>query len=115
MTNSETPPRGDGSDCMISIRSVSGGAGHPLSEDRIEVRYLSPKQAARYLGLSVFSIYRLVERRAIPFIPLYPSGTKTTSSSRASVRFDSQALDAWMRKQTVKPSPEYVDERTTNE
>src|ERR1700730_5135341 len=114
MTNSKITLRADGSPC-IPIRSLSSGAAHSFSDDGIEARYLSPKQAARYLGLSVFSIYRLIERRAIPFIPLYPSGTKTTSSSRASVRFDSQALDAWMSKQTVKPSPEYIDERTTNE
>jgi hypothetical protein len=81
-----------------------------LSLDR---RYVSPKQAACYLGLSVFSIYRLVERRAIPFVPLHPSGAR--AKSRASVRFDLRALDTWMRKQTVKPSAEYVDERTRNE
>ncbi len=81
----------------------------------IRPRYLSPKQAASYLGLSVFSIYRLVERRAIPFVPLYPSGNAGKPTKRPSVRFDIEALDSWMRKQTVKPAPEYVDERTTNE
>jgi excisionase family DNA binding protein len=75
----------------------------------IRTRYLSPKQAAVYLGLSVFSVYRLVERRALPFIPLHPSGTGT---KRASVRFDVEVLDNWMRKQTIKPCREYVDERT---
>ena len=74
-------------------------------------RYVSPRQAASYLGLSVFSIYRLVERRAIPFIPLYPSGKTATGLRRASVRFDLQALDGWMRKQTIKPATDYVDER----
>jgi len=80
-----------------------------------DCRYVSPKEAARYLGLSVFSIYRLVQRRAIPFIPLHPSGSRTNPVSRASVRFDLQALDTWMKKCTVRPSAEYVDERTTNE
>ena len=78
-------------------------------------RYLSPKQAAQYLGVSVFSIYRLIERRAIPFIPLHPSRSRADPMSRASVRFDLHVLDAWMRKQTVKSQAEHVDERTTNE
>jgi predicted DNA-binding transcriptional regulator AlpA len=90
-------------------------AAQILPDDRVEPRYVSPKQAAQYRGLSVFSIYRLVERRAIPFIPLCPSGTKAQPMSRPSVRFDVQALDAWMKKQTTKPVSEYVDERTTNE
>ena len=84
-----------------------------LFDDRIMTRYVSAKQAAQYLGVSVFSIYRLIERRAIPFVPLYPSGARGESSNRPSVRFDIEALDAWMRKQTVKPLTEYVDERTT--
>ena len=82
-------------------------------DGRIAPRYLSAKQAAQYLGLSVFSVYRLVERRAIPFVPLYPSRATGKSSNRPSVRFDIEALDVWMRKQTVKPMAEYVDERTT--
>jgi predicted DNA-binding transcriptional regulator AlpA len=76
-------------------------------------RYLTPKQAAHYLGLSVFSIYRLIERRAVPFVPLFPSGAAKQSSRRASVRIDIQMLDAWMKKQTVKPLTQYVDERTS--
>ena len=75
-------------------------------------RYLTAKAAAEYLGLSVFSIYRLVERRAIPFIPLYPSGPKRR---RASVRFDMEALDLWMKKHTVKPSAQFVDEAAAND
>jgi excisionase family DNA binding protein len=74
-------------------------------------RYLSPKQAAGYLGLSVFSVYRLIERRAIPFVPLFPSGT-AAHAGRPSVRFDIDALDTWMKKQTVKPAADYVDERS---
>ena len=83
-----------------------------VADHTIPPRYLSPKQTAVYLGLSVFSVYRLVERRAIPFVPLYPSGSAGKPSNRPSVRFDIEALDAWMRKQMVKPSTEHVDERT---
>jgi hypothetical protein len=100
---------------MVVTRSVGIAAAQSFSDDGIETRYLSPKQAARYLGLSVFSIYRLVERRAIPFIPLHPSRSNGRAANRPSVRLDREALDAWMRKQTVKPSAEYVDERTANE
>lgn len=78
----------------------------------IRPRYLSAKQAAAYLGLSVFSVYRLIERRAIPFVPLYPSGRTAQAGGRPSVRFDIETLDAWMKKQTVKASAEFVDERT---
>jgi excisionase family DNA binding protein len=78
----------------------------------VRPRYLSPKQAAVYLGLSVFSVYRLVERRAIPFVPLYPSGKAAQTHRRPSVRFDVEALDGWMKKQTVKPLAEFLDERT---
>ena len=76
-------------------------------------RYLTPKAAADYLGLSVFSIYRLVARRAIPFIPLHPSGP--TVGRRPSVRFDIGALDGWMKKQAVKSCSQHIDERTAND
>jgi hypothetical protein len=77
----------------------------------VRPRYLSPKQAATYLGLSIFSIYRLIERRAIPFVPLYPSAKAGQPTRRPSVRLDIHALDAWMRKQTVRSAADYVDER----
>ena len=80
----------------------------------IRPRYISPKQAAAYLRLSVFSIYRLVERRSIPYIPLNPSGRIGQPTRRASVRFDVEVLDAWMKRQTVKSCADYVDERTIN-
>ena len=73
-----------------------------------QARYVTARHASAYLGISVFSVYRLVERRAIPFIPLHPSGENETG--RASVRFDLHALDAWMQKQTVKPLANFIDE-----
>jgi hypothetical protein len=72
-------------------------------------RYLSAKEAAAHLGFSVFSIYRLVERRAIPFIPVCPSGTRGQAASRPSIRFDVRALDAWMQKRVVRPLATFVD------
>ena len=79
----------------------------------ISPRYLNARQAARYLSLSIFSIYRLVERRAIPFVPLYPSGKARETSPRSSIRFDIEALDFWMKSQTIKSLGEHIDERTS--
>ena len=72
-------------------------------------RYLPPKAAASYLGLSVWSLYRLVERRAIPFIPLHPSKSWVRAGGRASLRFDTAALDLWMKTQTIRAVPENID------
>lgn len=69
----------------------------------IKARYIDAKGAAAYLGLSVWSVYRLVDHRAIPFIPLRPSSVGSTRSGRASLRFDMEALDGWMKRQMVKP------------
>ena len=74
----------------------------------VEHRYVNAKSAAVYLGVSVFSVYRLIERRAIPFIPLHPSGAK--ENGRASVRFDLHVLDSWMQRQAVKPLVNFIDD-----
>ena len=76
-------------------------------ESERKPRYISAKQAAVYLGISVYSVYRLVERRAIPFVPLHPSGIG--AGGRPSVRLDVHELDAWMQRQTVKPLAEFID------
>jgi predicted DNA-binding transcriptional regulator AlpA len=83
-----------------------------MNEATTARRYLAPKDAAAYLSLSVWSLYRLVERRAIPFIPLRPSADGSHAQGRASLRFDVAALDAWMRKQTVRPVSEAIDPRS---
>lgn len=81
-----------------------------MSKESVVVpRYLSPRQAATYLGMSVWSLYRLVSRRAVPFIPLRPGRRGVSSSGRASLRFDSVALDSWMRRQTIKVVDDSVD------
>jgi predicted DNA-binding transcriptional regulator AlpA len=71
----------------------------------IKARYVDIKGAAAYLSISIYSLYRFVERRAIPFTPLYPSGTR----GKPSLRFDCEALDAWMRKQMVRPVAEQIE------
>lgn len=55
-------------------------------------RYLDVREVAQYLGLSVKTIYRLVDDRKIPFVK--PGGID-------SLRFDIKAIDKWIEKQTV--------------
>jgi excisionase family DNA binding protein len=71
-----------------------------MNQEEPTRRYLTLRQAANYLGLSVWSLYRLVGRRAIPFIPLRPSRS-AAADGRTSLRFDAIALDRWMQKRTV--------------
>ena len=78
-------------------------------ENVIASRYLTTKGAATYLGLSVFSIYRLVDRRAIPFVPIRPSAGSLAGAGRASLRFDTRELDQWMHRQTVAPVEDSID------
>lgn len=60
-------------------------------------RYLTIEQAADYLQVSRWSLYKLVQRRRVPFIPV------TVDSEKPILRFDSRALDAWMAKKAVVP------------
>lgn len=55
-----------------------------------EKRYMTIDQLAAYLEVSKFTIYRLINRREIPFIPM----------GRIR-RFDPLAIDEWMKKRTV--------------
>ena len=72
-----------------------------MNEENLNKRYFKPQEAANYLGISVWSLYRLVNRRSIPFIALHPSNSNS-SHGRASLRFDAVALDRWMQKQVVR-------------
>lgn len=73
-----------------------------INNQSIAARYLTCEQAATYLALSKWSLYRLVNQRQIPFIPLKPSITPSQGAKRPTLRFDIRALDAWMENQTVK-------------
>lgn len=53
-------------------------------------RYLSVDEIAEYLGVSKFSIYRWIDRREIPFIPM--------GRMR---KFDPVVIDEWMKKRSV--------------
>lgn len=72
-----------------------------MSMDQSVARYLDIQGAAAYLHLSRWTLYKLVQRRRIPFIPIAPS--EEGAAKRAIVRFDRVALDAWMRGQMVEP------------
>lgn len=68
-------------------------------------RFLDINEAAHYLSLSKWSLYRLVELRQVPFIPLSPSERPGKAARRPSLRFDIKALDRWMEKKTINPLP----------
>jgi excisionase family DNA binding protein len=56
-----------------------------------EKRYLNIQEAAQYLRISKWAIYKMVDRRQIPFIPI-----------GRPLRFDMKTLDEWMSKRTIK-------------
>lgn len=68
----------------------------------VSPRFLTCVQAARYLSLSKWSLYRLVAQRKVPFIPLSPSHPERGDINRPTIRFDVKALDRWMESKTVK-------------
>lgn len=60
------------------------------SSNILNKKYLNVNEIAAYLGVSKFSIYRWIDRREIPFIPM--------GRMR---RFDPAVIDEWMKKRTV--------------
>ena len=72
-----------------------------MSTEQPVARYLDVQGAAAYLHLSRWTLYKLVERRRIPFIPIRPA--EEGEATRAIVRFDALALDRWMAAQSVDP------------
>ena len=55
-------------------------------------KYMNIRELAVYLCLSRITIYRMIQKRKLPFIPL----------SKRALRFDVQEIDRWMRKNEVK-------------
>ncbi len=55
--------------------------------------YLTPAEAAEYLGLSRDQLKRLTSARGIPFHKL----------NARCIRFDADELDQWMREHRVAP------------
>lgn len=63
-----------------------------------EKRFLNVQELANYLGLSRWTIYSLVNKREIPFIPL----------SRKALRFDRGHIDKWMERKEIRTSADFV-------
>jgi excisionase family DNA binding protein len=55
-------------------------------------RLLTAVEVGEYLGKSPGSIYQMATRRQIPFVKI-----------GGSTRFDIHAIDAWIKKNSVKP------------
>ena len=66
-----------------------------------EKRYLTIQELASYLGVSRWSLYKLVQRRKIPFIPLTFDGGG--ENGKCIVRFDVQEIDRWLKRKSVIP------------
>jgi predicted DNA-binding transcriptional regulator AlpA len=64
-------------------------------------RYLTVDQAANYMGVSKWTVYRLVEGRQIPFISLSPSSPLRATARKAMIRLDARNIDRWMERQTI--------------
>ncbi|MBU2572750.1 MAG: helix-turn-helix domain-containing protein [Elusimicrobia bacterium] len=75
-----------------------------IDEPKINKRYLTILEATEYLGVSRWSLYKLVQRRLVPFIPI---ATNVDSYNhvigKAIIRFDIQTLDKWMAKNAIIP------------
>ncbi len=87
------------------LHRFAGGAVEVIVKagraDQTPKRYLTRKEAADYLGVSVRTVDGLVDCESIPFtrIPsLKPDG-------RGFVRFDARRLDKWMACDCPKPRP----------
>jgi excisionase family DNA binding protein len=61
-------------------------------------RFMDISELADYLGLSRWTVYKLINHRRLPFIPV----------SKRTLRFDRLKIDQWMEKQTVKTVVECV-------
>lgn len=86
-----------------NVAADSGAATAGQESMGLKERYLDVHGAAAYLNVSRWTLYKLVERRKIPFIPIQPAEERA-EAKRAIVRFDALALDRWMAKQAINPA-----------
>ena len=66
-------------------------------------KWLSIPECAEYLGISEHTLYQYVSKRTIPFIKIPNSNL---------VRFDIEAIDAWMREGSVLTESEALKGKT---
>ena len=70
----------------------------------MDKRYLTVQEASDYLSISRWSLYKLVQRRLVPFIPLTIKETSDNQvQGKALIRFDIAALNQWMTKRMIRP------------
>ncbi len=77
-----------------------------VSELAMTNRYLNIVEAAAYLRMSRWYLYKMVERRRVPYIPMPFCGDEPLISmkrSKKAVRFDALALDKWMMEKVITP------------
>jgi len=65
---------------------------HP---ERITRRLLSIDETSEYLGLAPTTLYKMVNRRQIPYVKV-----------GRLLRFDRRLIDGWLEEHTVMPMPE---------
>lgn len=65
------------------------------AEAAVPRRLVGVEYIAKYVGLSVHTVYTMVSQRRIPFVKV---GRLT--------KFDLRAVDAWIKRHTVMPMPE---------
>ena len=58
----------------------------------IERRLMTIQEASQYTGLSVHTLYTMVSQKRIPYVKV-----------GRLVKFDLEALDKWIKQQTVMP------------
>lgn len=61
-------------------------------------RYLTMHQICEYLSCSKWTIYRLIDKREIPFAAI----------GKRAYRFDQDAIDKWMQDRTMKTTAEVL-------
>jgi excisionase family DNA binding protein len=61
-------------------------------------RFMDIDELAEYLGISRWTVYKLISKRRLPFIPI----------SKRTFRFDRLKIDQWMEKQGIKAVMECV-------
>ncbi|GKS62893.1 hypothetical protein YTPLAS72_01970 [Nitrospira sp.] len=66
------------------------------SDSLIERRLLTIQEASRYTGLSVHTLYTMVGQRRVPHVKL-----------GRLVKFDREALEKWIKQQTIMPVPKW--------
>ena len=58
-----------------------------------ENKWMTPDELSKYLGLTVKAVYNRVHLQRIPYTKL-----------GASLRFDREAIDEWMKRNSVEPA-----------